>query len=236
MRKGEKKTAQLPLWIRVLNFFTALTPRQILLVLLSGVICAFGALLLTKTLVKPIYISTVTVAVVNERPRKQSDIENLSVSYQLARSLAAAGKSITAAEQTIERLDLDMTPQQFLRNVRVSRKLKTMLVRFYVMDENPERVQTIAQVYSEEHLKVVRENIPINHTEQVYGPSTPVAIGSDNGNTIIGGILGCLLMLFIFYRRYRSNRIVREGEDLKLFQKPLLGEVLSLDSVKGGRV
>ncbi|MBE6915305.1 MAG: hypothetical protein E7471_01550 [Ruminococcaceae bacterium] len=236
MRKGEKKTAQLPLWMRVLNFLFALTPRQILLVLLSGVICAGLALLLTKTMVKPIYSSTVTVAVVNERPRKQSDIENLSVSYQLAQSLAAAGKNITAAEHTIDRLDLDMTPQELLGKVRASRKTKTMLVRFYATDEDPDRAQAIVQVYSEELIKAVAESVLINHTEQVHGPSEPTAIGSNNGNTTGGGILGCLLALFFFYRKYRSGRVVRRGEDLKMFQKPLLGEVCSFRSAKGGSV
>lgn len=236
MQKGEKKTTQLPLWMRVLNFFTALTPRQIFLVLLSGVIFASAAFSLTKTLVKPIYSSTVTIAVVNERPRKQSDIENLSVSYQLAQSLAAAGKNITAAENTIKRLDLDLTPQELLGKVRASRKAKTMLVRFYVTDENPVFAQEVVQVYTEELLDTVAESVLITHTEQVHGPSNPVAIGSNNGNTIVGGIFGMLLMLFIFYRRYRSDRVVRKGEDLKTFQKPLLGEIASLRAAKGGSV
>ena len=236
MQKGEKKTAQLPLWMRVLNFFSALTPRQIFLVLLSGAICAGLAFSLTKTLVKPIYSSTVTVAVVNERPRLQSDIENLSVSYQLAQSLAAAGKNVTAAERTIARLNLNTTPQKLLGRIHVSRKAKTMLVRFYANDENPARAQEIVQAYTEELLDEVSESVLITNTEQVHGPSEPSALGSNNGNTVIGGIFGCLLMLFLFYRKYRSNRVVRTSEDLTVFQKPLLGEVSSLRAVKGGSV
>ncbi len=233
MRKGEKKTAQLPLWMRVLNFLFTLTPRQILLVLLSGVICAAVARTLTETLVKPIYSSTVTIAVINERPEKQSEIENLSVSYQLADSLAAAGKNLEAAENTISRLDLDMTPQELLGGVSASRKKKTMLVRFYITDENPVRAQAIAQIYPEELLKLASEPLFINRTERVYGPTEPVAIGSDNGNTVIGGIFGILLLLVLFFRRYCSDRVVRKREDLEAFQKPLLGEVCS---VRGGAV
>lgn len=236
MQQAKQRKLQLPLWMRVLNFFAALKPRQIFLVLLSGILCASLALSLTKTLVKPIYSTTITLMIVNEQTGNESDIENLSVSYQLAQSLAAAGRNTAAAERTIARLGLEMNPETLLSKVRVARKAKSMLVRVYVIDEIPERAQAIAQVYCEELLAGVAETLSINNPQQVYGPTPPAAIGSDRGNTLFGGLVGCLLMLFVFYRRYRSGRIIRKSEDLEPLAPPVIGEICAQRTTGGGRV
>lgn len=237
MRKVEQTKQQAPLWMRLLNFLLALKLRQIVLVLLSGILCAGIAFTATETFMKPIYTSTVTIAVMNERPANISHIQNLSVCYQLADSLAAAGRNQEAAKNTISRLGIDMNVNTLLGKVSVSRKAKTMLVRVRAVDSDPLLVQQIAQVYSEEMLERLAETLYINHPQQMYGPTDPVAIGSPRGNTMLGGILGCFLMLCLLYRKHRSSRIIKQAEDLELFGKPLIGEISAIrTSARGGTV
>lgn len=241
MRKDERNNQILPLWMRVLNFLLALKLRQVILVLVTGVFCAGLAFTATKTFMKPLYLSTVTIAVMNERAENISHIQNLSVCYQLADSLSAAGRNQEAAANTIARMGLDMRVNTLLGKIRVSRKAKTMLVRVRVTDSDPERAQAVAQVYSEEMLAELAETLHINNPQILHGPSEPSAVGSAKGNTILGGILGCLLMLYLLYRRHRSTNIVRRAEDLEPFQKPLIGEITKIRTgvraeMRGGAV
>ncbi len=237
MRKEERTKQQAPLWMRLLNFLLALKFRQIILVFLTGILCAGLALTATKTFMKPIYASTVTIAVMNERAPNISHIQNLSVCYQLADSLAAAGRNQEAAANTISRLGIEMDVNTLLGKVHVSRKAKTMLVRVRAVDSDPLLVQQIAQAYSEEMLELLAETLHIRNPQQMYGPTEPVVIGSTRGNTVLGGLFGCFLMLCLLYRRHRSSRIIRRTEDLALFEKPVIGEISGIrTSVRGGTV
>lgn len=225
MHRADRKKEQLPFGKRLVRFLSEFTVRQIAMVLAVGLICAALGYTATATVAKPVYSSTVTLAVINPKGSGVSNIQNLSVCYQLARTLAVAGKNAEAAEHTVERLELSMTPEKLLSKIRVSRKDKTMLVRVRASDTDPELAEKIAKVYSEEMLAVLGETMFIHNAPVLHGPSLAKSIGGLRRNSVLCGLLGCFLMVWFFYRRHRSDRAVKEAKDLAPFGKPIVGEI-----------
>ncbi|MBQ3055754.1 MAG: hypothetical protein IJC88_06580 [Oscillospiraceae bacterium] len=225
MHKAEQKTQTLSFWARVLRFVSEFTAKQIGIVLVVGVLCAALGYTATMTFAKPLYSSTVTIAVMNERGSKVSHIQNLSVCYQLAKTLAAAGRNQEAAAKTIERMELSMEPRELLSKIRVSRREKTMLVRVRAMDTDPELAQQIAEVYTEEMLEVLGETLFIYNAPRLHGPSLAKSIGGLRQNSFVCGLLGCFAALWVFYRRHRRDRTIKVAKDLAPFEKPVIGEI-----------
>ena len=215
MHKAEQKTQTLSFWARVLRFVSEFTAKQIGIVLVVGVLCAALGYTATMTFAKPLYSSTVTIAVMNERGSKVSHIQNLSVCYQLAKTLAAAGRNQEAAAKTIERMELSMEPRELLSKIRVSRREKTML----------ELAQQIAEVYTEEMLEVLGETLFIYNAPRLHGPSLAKSIGGLRQNSFVCGLLGCFAALWVFYRRHRRDRTIKVAKDLAPFEKPVIGEI-----------
>ena len=73
MRKAAPKKEQLPFGTRLVRFISEFTVRQIAMVLLVGLICAALGNAATLTFAKPVYSSTVTVAVMNKKGSKVSN-------------------------------------------------------------------------------------------------------------------------------------------------------------------
>lgn len=232
MQKAGRKKEQLPFGERLVRFITEFTMRQIAMVLAVGLLCAALGYTATATIVKPVYSSTVTVAVMNETGSKVSNIQNLSVCYQLAKTLAVTGRNTEAAEQTIERMGLSMKPKQLLSKIRVSRREKTMLVRVRASDTDPLFAQELAGVYTEEMLDVLGETLFIHNAPVLHGPSLAKSISGLRRNSVLCGLLGCFFAVWFFYRRHRSDRAIKEGADLVPFGKPVIGEITVIQGAK----
>ena len=230
--KAAQKKEQLPFRDRLIRFLSEFTMRQIAIVLAVGLIFAALGYTATMTFAKPMYSSTVTVAVMNPRGSKISHIGNLSVCYQLAKTLAVSGRNVEAAEHTIERLGLDMTPEKLLSKIRVSRREKTMLVKVRATDTNPEFAQTLADVYTEEMLDVLGETLFIYNAPKLHGPSLAKSVGGVRQNTLVSALLGCFLTVWLFYRRHRSDRAIKVAEDLLPLGKPVIGEIAVIRGAK----
>ena len=225
MHKAEQKKEQLPFRARLFRFISEFTMRQIAVVLAVGLFCAALGYVATLTFAKPVYSSTVTVAVMNTPGKKVSNIQNLSVCYQLAKTLAVSGRNHEAAENTVDRLGLSIEPRQLLSKIRVSRREKTMLVRVRASDTDPELAQKIADVYTEEMLDVLGETLFIHRAPRMHGPSLAKSIGGLRRNSLFCGLLGCFFAVWVFYRRHRSDRAIKEATDLAPFGKPVIGEI-----------
>jgi len=63
----------------------------------------------------------------------------------------------TLARRTIDKLGLDMSPEELQENVKASAKLDTVLISVAVKDESPVRARDIADALSDEFVVMVRE-------------------------------------------------------------------------------
>ena len=233
MHKVEQKTQHLSFGERVFNFARKLTLKQIGVVLIVGALCAALWYAAIMTFARPAYSSVVTIAVMNKPGSRVSNIQNLSVCYQLARTLAVAGENQEVAENTVKRLNLSVEPRQLLSGISVSRKEKTMLVRVRATNADPELAQQIADVYAEEMLEVLGETLFIYHAQRLHGPSLAKSVGGVRRNALICGLLGCFAALWVLYWRYYKDRTVKVATDLATFKKPVMGEIPVIRLVPG---
>ena len=226
-KKGKVRAAE-----RVRGFFSELTLKRIGAILLCGFLCAcigYGA---AKTFMRPVYSSAMTLAVINPTHKGDNDINNLAVCYRLATSLANAGSgNYVAAQNTIKRLGLNIDADAFFKKIRVRRKDKTMLVKVRGMDPNPALAKQIAQVYAEEIVTELADQLYITNVEVLYGPSKPTRIGGAGDAAYVGGALGIFLALAFFYIKSRSSVFIKDAKDLQRYGKPVIGQILVIRNV-----
>lgn len=225
MQRNEQKKRINSFLLHVVDFFLARKVRQLLCTILLGIICGTIAFCITKAVQTPVYSSTVSFAVLNERARNLNPVQNLNACHYLSRSLVAAGKNAVAAEETLSRLELKMETEELLSKVRISSKKKSMIVRVSATDENPRLAQEIAQVYSEELIAAVAEKLSINRVKHLEGPTLPVPSDDACKNAIFAGLLGWFFMLFLQFRRRYIRCVVHNAEELSRLQRPILGEI-----------
>lgn len=134
------------------RFVRRLLRRQLRLVLAgAGVIGLFT--LIVGLLRPPTYQASTTLLVNQGRGIAAPDYESVLMSQQLTRTYAELLKKRPLYEMVITSLQLEITPDRLMRNVRVSTIRDTQLIVVTVYDRSPQRAADIAN----ELVRVLRE-------------------------------------------------------------------------------
>lgn len=133
----------------------------------------------------PKYVSSVKILVGQKQDARDSskiglgsEVEGLQ---RLTKTLTEAVSSRRVAEAVIERLDLNMTPENLLANLKVQQIPETQFVRVSYTDTNPERAQQVAnatgEVVSQQVSEVASDAYDISATvwEPATVPGNPVS-------------------------------------------------------------
>jgi len=134
-------------------------------------------------------------------------------------------KSRAVLQPVIEKLKLEMTPQQLSGMISVSQVNETHIMNLSVTDTDPDRakdiVNTIPGVFTEE----VKRTIQANGVEVLDESLGGYPISSNNLRKVaIAGVLGGMIGLFIiFLIEYLDNKVKTPQDMEKYFNIPVLG-------------
>lgn len=208
------------------------------LILLCGVVLAAGALLYTVKFVTPLYRTSVTVYVNNSKGNQQVDYVtsgNLDASQKLVSTYINISKSDRVMDLVVKELDGDYTTKQLKEMFKAEQVEKTEIFRIYITAPDPEEAarvaNAVAKVAPGEISKLVSGSSAqvIDYAkvpEQRYSPSY-------SKNTLIGGMLGCVLALAYLTLVFLLDVRIRDDEDLAaLSDLPVLGQIPSMDAIK----
>ena len=194
---------KLPLMIAV-GLFTALL--------------AFGG---SKFLIAPSYQSVTKIYILNKQDNNNANVtySDLQAGTQLAKDYAELIKSRFVLEAVIEQLDLPLTYENLSQKVEVSTPTDTRVISIAVTDGNPVKAMKIANAVRETastHIRNVMDIEAVNIVETANVP-THKASPSVGKNTMLGGILGVLVVAAIAILSHLLNDTVRTEEDVEKY-------------------
>jgi capsular polysaccharide biosynthesis protein len=177
----------------------------------------------------PVYRSTITILVQPSR----TDFGQAQAAKVLLRSYVAWMDSNYRAQDVIDTLQLDMTPEQLREDVTIASDDSRLTIQIDVDHEIGDVANDIARTWAdvfiqwrnEENQRVLREDrieavIIDDPRYRLYQPNTKI-------NTAAGGILGLLIGFgVVFALEYMESGIIRSPEDVsRALSTPVLGVI-----------
>ena len=208
------------------------------LILLCGLLVAGGALLCTLKFITPLYRASVSVYVNNSNSNQQVDYltsSNLDASQKLVTTYINISKSDRVMDLVVEELNGDYTTEELREMFSAEQVDKTEIFRIYFTGPDAGETARIANAMA----KVA----PAEISSLVNGSSAQVIdyakvpekrySPSYSKNTVLGGLLGCILAMAYLTVQFLLDVRIRTDEDLTaLFDLPVLGQIPDVDTIR----
>lgn len=210
------------------EYFTIIKKR-FWIVILTTVIAVGISVVITNCIKVQFYQAQTTMIVNVEKNENQAMLtsDQISAGQKLAVLYGEIIKSRSVLEPVIEKLNLDMTPQQLAGMISVSQVNETHIMNLSVTDTDPDRAKDIANTIPGVFTEEVKRTIKANGVE-VLDPSLggyPIVSNSSN-KVLIAGVLGVMIGLFIiFLIEFLDNKVKTPQDMEKYFNIPVLGVI-----------
>ena len=193
--------------------------KRLWIIILTGIICAAGAFLISKYLIKPEYRSTASIYIINRQDASKTTYTDLQTGSQLTKDIMFMINSRSVLESVIEKLDIDMTPKELADLISVNNPEGTRVLEISIVNKNPylakELADTIAIVASQNLVNIMeieKINILEDGNLPVY-PSSP----DISRNTVIGAVLGCVIACFLILALHLMNDRIKNADDIEKY-------------------
>lgn len=208
-------------------------------ILLVGIITAAAAFLISEFLLPPIYESTTKIYILNKQEGNTVTYSDVQIGTQLTKDYAELVKSRFVLEDVIDQLKLDLTYEQLENKLDITTPTDTRILAISVEDGDPKAAMDIANAIRETasvHITNVMDIEAVNIVETANMPeekSKPHVLQW----TMIGGMLGALLVCVIVLLRYMLDDTIKSSEDvaryLQLSTLALIPMAETKESAKG---
>ncbi len=209
------------------------------LIALSTVLAAALALLVTKTLITPMYSAKVTVYVNNIRSGETVEYitnSNLQTAQKLVNTYVNIIKSDTVLDKVAEQVEketgFEIATKTLRKAMSAAQVEDTEIFDVFITAPDPEMAATVANAVADvapDEIAVFVEGSStkiIDYAKVPEKPSSPSVLR----NTILGGLLGCLLAMAYAAVCFMLDVRVKGEEDLAaLFNLPVLAQIPSFD-------
>lgn len=215
--------------------------NKLWLIIACGFLAAVISLAVTKFGITPMYQADIMVYVNNSRSGEQVDYisgSNLSASQQLVNTYVNIIRSDTVLTKVIEKGELTCRVEDVREMMTTSQVDKTEIFEVRITHENPEMAAHIANVIANVAPGEIEEFVEGSSTKIIDYAKVPDKRSSPSytKNTLVGGILGCMLAVaYVTIRSLMDVRIKDEEDLMQLFTYPILGQIPSFDQVPGKR-
>lgn len=203
--------------------------KRFWIVILTTVIAVGISVVVTNRNKVQFYQAKTTMIVNIETYENQSVLtsDQISAGQKLAVLYGEIIKSRSVLQPVIEKLNLEMTPQQLAGMISVSQVNETHIMNLAVTDTDPDRARDIANTIPGVFTEEVKRTLKANGVE-VLDPSLggyPIVSNSSN-KVAIAGVLGVMIGLFIiFLIEFLDNKVKTPQDMEKYFNIPVLGVI-----------
>ena len=192
---------------------------KILIILLTVVIFAGAAGVITKFAITPVYSSSVQLYVASSDGI--SSLRDLTKETQLTQDYMAIVKTRPVLDKVIDNLNLKMDDQQLGDKVTVENPADTRILKITVTDEDPKEAREIAQEVANITASTVSSKMDTKKPaiiENAYladAPDSP----SLKKNIAIGALIGLVLSAGYITLRFIFDDTIRKEEDIEKYLK-----------------
>ncbi len=193
---------------------------RIWIILLTGILTAAVAGLISNFLLTPIYTSTSKLYIVNKSTSITSlALQDLQLGAQLTQDYMVLVKSRPVVTQVIDNLELDMSYEEMLSVISISNPTNTRILEITAEYPDPflakRIVDEFATVSTSRIAKIMDTSEP-TVVEEGYmqpNPSSP----NTKRNVVIGGILGLFLAAGIVVVLFLLDDTIKDSEDIEKY-------------------
>jgi len=197
----------------------AILLHKLWLILLIGILAAAAALLISKYLLQPVYISSTKVYVISRQDENKTTYSDIQTGTQLTKDYMILVKSRPVTEQVINDLHLNLTHEQLSDMIDVNTPQDTRILEISVKNHNADLakkiVDDIAEVSSERMVSIM-EIEKVNIVEFGNIPEKPASPNILN-NTILGGIIGAIAITLLIIIINLLNDSIRTSDDIEKY-------------------
>jgi capsular polysaccharide biosynthesis protein len=191
--------------------------RKCWLIILSGIIFAAAAKLISDYLITPIYSSTTSVYVINRDEDNRLTLSDIQTGTQLTKDYMILVKSRPVTEQVIADLKLDITSEELVELIQTETPEDTRILKITVTYPDAEMAKRIADsiaMVTSERMVSVMEMEKVNIIEEGNLPDKPSSPDL-NKNIAIGGMIGIGFAVMLITFRFLLNDSIRSTEDIE---------------------
>lgn len=192
---------------------------QIWLILGIGLFVALTAFAFSRYLVVPTYESTTKIYILNKNDNTTVTYTDVQLGSQLTKDYRELISSRYVLEEVIQNLGLNLEYNQLQEKVTVSTPEDTRVIYITVKDNDPVTAMNIANSVREaasRHIENVMDIDAVNVVETANMP-TKKASPSCMKWTLIGGILGCLVVCAVLLVRFLLDDTIKSSEDVEKY-------------------
>ena len=217
--------------MNLIDYARILARRGWIMLLLAAI--AAGAAFLFSRQLDPVYRATQKALMVPSR----SDFGLTQAAKQTLNSHVAYLNSSLRAAEVIDRLQLDMTPEQLRADVRIAPDLDSLIIQIDAEHKDPGQAERIAASWAD-LLVIYRndQNQQGRREDRIVArlqdrPVTVLARPNLRINTLVGFLAGFFVGgVIVFALEYLESAIVRRREDLEAIGGlPVLAAVPPVD-------
>jgi capsular polysaccharide biosynthesis protein len=207
--------------------------KKIAWILLTAIVFAGAAGLITKFAMTPVYSSSAQLYVMSKGGISQ--LTDLTMGTQLTQDYMVIVKTRPVLEQVIEDLHLDMDYKELGNKITVENPSDTRIMQITVTDKDPEVAKDITQDLAEVTADTVAKKMDVKSPtiiEKAYKAESPDS-PSLKKNIVIGALLGFILMAAVIVIQYLMNDTILKEEDIEKYLG--INTLAQLPLVKGAK-
>ena len=193
--------------------------HNLALIISVGIMAALGAFLFTQLLVTPSYESATKIYILNKQENSAVTYSDIQLGTQLTKDYAELIQSRFVLEEVVQGMGLNLTYEQMKKKVAVTTPTDTRILAITVKDSDPVMAMQMANAIREAasvHIMNVMDIQAVNVAETANMPMKK-ASPSVMKNTLIGGVLGGLLVIAIILIRYLLDDTLKTPEDVEKY-------------------
>jgi len=191
--------------------------RKIWIVVIVAVIFALGAGYYSSNYIKPYYVSSSKIIILNKQITESSSMTDIQVGSVLTQDYMVLIKSRPVLEKVISMINLDMSVDSLAKLITVSTLDDTRILGIAAKYGDPKTAQllvdTVAKVSSQSIIKIMGID-NVNIVEEGNYPTAPAGPNVNRNIRLAAGIGGFLAMLILCVI-YLLNDTIKSTEDIE---------------------
>lgn len=209
------------------EYFNIIRKRLLLIVVIT-LLSSFTAALVSYFFIKPIYKADISVIIRKNNNDSQTNYNDIMMYQKQVKGYGEMAKTRTVAEHVVNKLNLDMSPDELRSMVSVAPKGDTEFITITVKSKDAEQAMQIANQLAKS-LKEVSINVLgednvklLDMAELPSRPDTPKPLL----NVAIAFFMGIMVSVgIVFLIEYLDNTIKTQEDVEKLIGVPVIGTI-----------
>lgn len=205
--------------IDLLELFHLIRAR-IWIIILTGILMAASAGLVSNFLLTPMYSSTTKLYIVNKSASIASlALQDLQLGAQLTQDYMVLVKSRPVVTQVIDNLELDMKYEAMLDVISISNPTNTRILEITAEYPDPYLAKRIVDEFatvSTSRIAKIMDTSEPTVVEEGYMQPNPFS-PSIQRNAIIGGIIGIFLAAGIIIVLHLMDDTIKDSDDIEKY-------------------